>query len=156
ETNGLPGTAAFDTTSGLIKTGLNNAQATGDDMRFDIPGDSTSVVAGDAAIDTTLGGDPALSTVPVDLVFRIPPGPGNYQISAGRSMVPGSNGPTGVLLQLPTNQAATVSSGDASFWGQYIANAGEVSAGDHHGHTSWDPLTWNSARCDTTELNFFP
>ena len=29
ETAGLPGTAAFDTTSGLLRTGLNNAQATG-------------------------------------------------------------------------------------------------------------------------------
>ena len=91
----------------------------------------------------------------MDLVFRILPGPGNYQIAAGRSMSPGGS-PSGVLLQSPVNQAGVVTPGDASFWGQYIANAGEVSAGDHHGHTSWDHLTWNSARMDTTQLNMFP
>jgi hypothetical protein len=91
----------------------------------------------------------------VDLVFRILPGPGNYQIAAGRSMPPGGS-PSGVLLQIPTNQDAVVAPGDASFWGQFIADPGEVSAGTHHGHTSWDHLTWNSARCDTTELNIFP
>src|SRR5262249_2953652 len=109
----------------------------------------------DAVVDTTLGGDKALIPIRVDLVFRVLPGPGNYQITAGRAMPPGGV-PTGALLQVPTNQSATVSSGDASFWGQYIANPGEVSAGTHHGHTSWDPLTWNSARCDTAELDFFP
>src|SRR5262249_55126375 len=43
ETAGLPGTAAFDTTTALIGTGLNTAPETGSDLRFDIPGDSTSV-----------------------------------------------------------------------------------------------------------------
>jgi hypothetical protein len=33
ETAGLPGTAAFDTTTGLIRTGLNTAQATGNALR---------------------------------------------------------------------------------------------------------------------------
>src|ERR1041385_7256732 len=154
ETAGLPGTAAFDTTTGLIKTGLNNAQATGNALRFDIPGDSTSVSAADASVGTA--DDPSLSAIRIDLVFRILPGPGNYQIAAGRSMTPGGV-PVGTLLRVPTSQAAVVTAGDASFWGQYIANAGEQSsAGAHHGNTSWDPLTWNSARCDTTELNIFP
>jgi hypothetical protein len=153
ETTGLPGTAAFDTSTGLIRSGLNTAPATGDELRFDIPGDSSCVTAANAFI--TAPDDPALANVRVDLVFRILPGPGNYQISAGRSMLPGG-APSGVLLQVPTNQAAAVAPGDASFWGQYIANPGELSAGDHHGHTSWDHLTWNSARMDTTELNIFP
>jgi hypothetical protein len=151
----LPGTAAFDTTTALIKTGLNNAQATGNDLRFDIPGDSTSVTAGNATV--TSPDNPALATVRVDLVFRILPGPGNYQIAAGRSKTPeGVPGPSNLLLQVPTNQSGLATSGDASFWGQYIADAGEVSAGTHNGHTRWDPLTWNSARCDTTEINVFP
>src|SRR5439155_12135563 len=95
------------------------------------------------------------AAVRCDLVFRILPGPGNYQIAAGRSMAPGGS-PSGVLLQVPANQSGVVTNGDASFWGQYLANAGEVSVGDHHGHTSWDHLTWNSARMDTSELNIFP
>jgi hypothetical protein len=153
ETAGLPGTAAFDTTTGLIRSGLNTAQATGNALRFDIPGDSSNMIAANATVSAP--DDPALKNVRVDLVFRILPGPGNYQIAAGRSMPPGGS-PSGVLLQIPTNQAAVVAPGDASFWGQFIADPGEVSAGTHHGHTSWDHLTWNSARCDTTELNIFP
>ena len=75
ETAGLPGTAAFDTTSGLIRTGLNNAQATGNLLRFDIPGDSTVVSAGNATVSAP--DDPNLAQVRVDMVFRILPGPGN-------------------------------------------------------------------------------
>jgi hypothetical protein len=45
ETAGLPGTAAFDTTTALIRTGLNTAQATFSSPRFDIPGDSSVVWA---------------------------------------------------------------------------------------------------------------
>ena len=153
ETAGLPGTAAFDTTTGLIKTGINTAQATGNQLRFDIPGDSSVVTGANATVSAP--DDPALAAVRCDLVFRILPGPGNYQIAAGRSMAPGGS-PSGVLLQVPTNQTGVAASGDASFWGQYLANAGEVSAGDHHGHTSWDHLTWNSARMDTAEANIFP
>ena len=155
EAAGLPGTAAFDTTTALIKTGLNTAQATADELRFDIPGDSTSVTAGNAIVSSP--DNPALATIRVDFVFRILPGPGNYQIAAGRSKTPeGVPGPGNVLLQIPTNQGGLVTPGDASFWGQYIASPGEVSAGTHNNHTFWDPLTWNSARCDTSELNVFP
>ena len=52
ETAGLPGTAAFDTTTGLIRTGLNTAQATGNALRFDIPGDSSNVIAANATVGT--------------------------------------------------------------------------------------------------------
>ena len=153
ETTGLPGTSSFDTTTAQIRTGLNTAQSTGNTLRFDIPGDSSVVIAGNATV--TGADDPALAGVRVDLVFRILPGPGNYQIAAGRVMAPGGV-PSGTLLQSPTNQAAIVAAGDASFWGQYMANAGEVSSGNHNGHTRWDPLTWNSARMDTAQLNVFP
>jgi len=153
ETAGLPGTAAFDTTGALIRTGLNNAQATGNLLRFDIPGDSTVVTGGNATVSAP--DDVNLTAVRMDMVFRILPGPGNYQIAAGRSMAPGGV-PSGTLLQVPQNQAAVAVAGDASFWGQYMANPGEVSAGTHNGGTSWDPLTWNSARCDTAQLRIFP
>jgi hypothetical protein len=154
ETAGLPGTAAFDTTAGLIRTGLNTAQATGNPLRFDIPGDSTVVAAANASVGTA--DDPSLAQVRVDMVFRILPGPGNYRIAGGRNMAPGGNAVTGVLLQVPTNQAAAAVSGDASFWGQYIADPGLVSRGTHTGPGGWDPLTWNSCRMDTTQVNIFP
>jgi len=154
ETAGLPGTAAFDTTTGLIRTGLNTAQATGNPLRFDIPGDSSVVTAANASVGTA--DDPALKNVRVDLVFRILPGPGNYQVAAGRSMSPGASAVSGVLLQLPTNQAAPAVAGDASFWGQYMASPGLVSKGTHSGPGGWDPLTLNSCRMDTVELNIFP
>src|SRR5262249_14653815 len=120
ETAGLPGTPAFDTTTALIKTGLNTAQATGDALRIDIPGDSSSIVASNATLAT--GDDPSLAQVRADLVFRVLPGPGNYRISAGRTMAPGGKAVTGVLLQVPTNQAVAAVAGDASFWGQYMAD----------------------------------
>jgi hypothetical protein len=154
ESGGLPGTAAFDTTTGLIRTGLNTAQATGNALRFDIPGDSSVVSAANATLGTA--DDPALSSVRVDLVFRILPGPGNYRIAAGRSMAPGGNVVFGTLLQVPTNQANAAVAGDASFWGQYMADPGLVSRGTHTGPGGWDPLTWNSCRMDTVELNIFP
>jgi hypothetical protein len=154
ETAGLPGTAAFDTTTGKVRTGINTAQATGNASRFDIPGDSSVCAAANATVGTA--DDPALVTVRVDLCFRILPGPGNYQIAAGRSMVPGGNAVAGTLLQLPTNQAAAAVSGDASFWGQYMSDPGLVSQGTHGGAGGWDPTTWNSCRMDTVQLNIFP
>jgi hypothetical protein len=90
------------------------------------------------------------------MVFRILPGPGNYRIAGGRNMAPGGNAVTGVLLQVPTNQAAAAVSGDASFWGQYMADPGLVSRGSHTGPGGWDPTTWNSCRMDTTQVNIFP
>jgi hypothetical protein len=154
ETAGLPGTAVFDTTTALIRTGLNTAQLTNNALRFDIPGDSSVVAAANASVG--FADDPALKNVRVDLVFRILPGPGNYRIAGGRSMTPGGKAVTGVLLQLPTNQAAAAVSGDASFWGQYMADPGLLSRGAHTGPGGWDPLTWNSCRMDTVEVNIFP
>ncbi len=150
ETNGLPGSALFDTTTALIKTGINNAQATGNALRFDIPGDSLVIKASNATTGT--GDDPAYKPIRIDLVFRVLPGPGNYRISAGRTFPPAASQ---VLLQVPTNQAAAVVPGDASFWGQYITAPGQFSKGDHFGGTRWDYLTWNSARCDSAQVNFF-
>lgn len=140
ETAGLPGTLAFDTTAALVKTGRNIAQGSADQLlRFDIPGDSLVALS-----------DTALKRV--DLVFRILPGPGNYQISSGHT----------VLLQVPTNQAAVAVPGDASFWGQYMATPGDFATPNasalHQAFIpgGWNPSVWNSARCDSAELNIFP
>src|SRR5262249_3653090 len=52
-------------------------------------------------------------------------------------------------------------SGDGSFWGSYMADNGAFGTGGNgttgpgHGG-SWDPNRWNSARCDTVEINLFP
>lgn len=133
ETAGLPGTAAFDTCGAHIMTARNQSIATGNTLRFDVPGDSIYVKT-----DNT-GGDARL-----DFVFRIYPGPGNYVIAGNKASG---------LRKVPQNAAAAVS-GDASFFGQYLANAGEFSSGAHG--ASWNVNVWNNARCDTVELNIFP
>ncbi len=154
ETPQLPNSAAFDTAAALIKGVLNNAQATGNQQRFDILADSVIIAASNVSgsVDTVLG-----NTTRVDMVFRILPGPGNYQIATpgGRTFPPTASMGTH-LLQVPNNQANLVVSGDNSFWGQFISNPGPfASAGAHPGGV-WDYLSWNSARCDTAELNIFP
>src|SRR5262249_44428430 len=128
-TTGLPGTTAFDTCAAMVKTGLSIAPATGANRPV-IPGDSTCVIAANAAGGTRM-----------DMVFRIKPGPGNY-VTAG-------NVASG-LRQLP-NSATPVVSGDNSFWGQYEANNGaRGSTNTHAAHAGgWDPNCWNSARMDT-------
>lgn len=144
--NVAPGTANFDTTTALVKGAINISSSTGDANRVDILQDSVTVSAPNGT-----GGDP---TMRADLVFRILPGPGNYQIASGRTFPPTSSMK---LLKVPTNQAGLVSAGDNSFWGQYIATPGAFSsASAHHGGTWWDYLSWNSARCDTIETNIFP
>jgi hypothetical protein len=150
ETLGLPGTADFDTTTAWIKSGINTAPGVTDQNRFDVPGDTMLVLSGDISD----GSDSRR----IDLIFRILPGPGNYQIAAGRSFPPNNTtGTDNVLLQLPTNQTAVATSGDGSFWGQYLADNGTFGTpGGHFGGTKWDHLTWNSARCDTSENTAFP
>ncbi len=140
---GVP--AAFDTTVALIRNGLNNAPATGNTSRFDVPGDTTVVNA---------EGD----SVRMDLVFRILPGPGNYV-----------NALLGVNSQLRAvaNNAAPIpapASGSTNFWSNYMfSNGARGSAGGHPtassgalaGQKIWSPQVWNSARMDTAQLNVF-
>ncbi len=160
ETNGLPGTAAFDTTGAWLQTGINNYPNTGDVLRNDIPGDSAIVQAGNATVSAP--DDPAYAAVRVDMVFRVLPGPGNYQIAAGRTFPPSASMN---LLNVPSNQASVVvpgtydpspTAGAANFFSSFIAKPGQFSKGNHFGNTRWDHLTWNSARCDTAEVNRFP
>ena len=59
--------------------------------------DSSIVTAGNATVSAPDNSN--LSAIRVDMVFRVLPGPGNYQIAAGRAMAPGGL-PSGVLLQV--------------------------------------------------------
>ena len=144
ETAGLPGTAAFDTTAALIKTGLNIAPSTGDETRYDVPGDTTLVQA---------PGD----SVEVQLVFRILPGPGNYKI-------PGDV--CSGLRRVPAD-TTRVTPADGSFWSQYILSPGKGTGsfpttgpckggGALRHDQRWSELVWCNARCDTAEQNVFP
>jgi hypothetical protein len=137
ETPGLPGTASFDTAAAHLKTGLNIAQSTNNNLRFDVPGDSTVLTSSGAAR--------------MDLAFRILPGPGNYE-PVGRPDL-------GTIVRRPDSRAV-VTKGDGSFWDQYRQTPGDFASPSavvlHHSALGgWDPNVWNSARCDTAERNLF-
>jgi len=154
ETPGLPNSANFDTTTALIVGPLNVAQATGNQLRFCIQPDSVLVNAPDVSrsSDAALG-----NTTRLDLVFRILPGPGNYQVATpGGRIFPPTPAMGTRLLRVPTDQGALVTPGDGSFWGEYVADAGVFSSPGAHPGGTWDYLSWNSARCDTAEANVFP
>lgn len=129
----LPGTAEFDTCAAWAKISLNISTRTANNLRFCVSGDTSAI---------TVSG----SNVRMDVVFRILPGPGNYvtvgDVSSGLRVVPTS--------------ATAIAAGDSSFWTSYIENQGTY--GTPGGHpagvhaTRWDPLTWNSARCDTVDF----
>ena len=160
ETNGLTGTASFDTLGAWLQTGINNYPITGSVFRNDIPGDTAVVQAGNAVVSSP--DDPTYAQVRVDMVFRVLPGPGNYRIAAGRTFPPA---PFMQLLTVPTDQAGVVvpgvynpspSAGAQNFFSSFIVKPGAYAKGDHFGNTRWDHLTWNSVRCDTAEANRFP
>jgi len=134
ETAGLPGTAAFDTCAAHLMTGINIAQTVGSTLRFNIPGDSIYVFSS----------HPSSNPYRLDLIFRIYPGPGNYLVA----------GNVASGLKRRPDQPAAATSGDGSFWGEYMLDPGLFAKGAHVG--SWNPDTWNSARCDTGETNLFP
>jgi hypothetical protein len=140
ETPGLPAFAAqFDTCTALVKTGLNIAPSTGL-TRFDVPGDSTAVVASQSEGDTR-----------VDMIFRILPGPGNYTV-IGRPDL-------GTLVKNPaTSGGARVAiagpvANSTNFWESYLANNGPKGTPGGHAGGVWNPNVWNSARCDTSEVS---
>jgi hypothetical protein len=141
EVPSLPGTASFDTAAAHAKTAWNTAQSFGYDpngIRYDVPGDSTIV--------SSAGG-----TARVDLVFRILPGPGDYE-PVGRPDI-------GTIVKRPDSRAV-VTKGDGSFWDQYRQTPGDFASPNavalhHSGLGGWDPNVWNSARCDTAEQNLF-
>jgi hypothetical protein len=138
--NGVaPGSANFDTTTALIKTGLNIAQSPGNTLRYDVPGDSVVI--------SSLG-----NNVRLDMVFRIDPGPGNY-VTVGNK--------TTSLRRLPTSTTAVniAAPTGTNFWEEYLlSNGAKGSAGGHpaagvNGGKRWSNLVWNSARCDSAEIN---
>jgi hypothetical protein len=140
----LPGTAGFDTTSAHVKSGLNTAPTIGL-SRPAVPGDSS-------LFKTTTG-----PNMRVDMVFRIRPGPGNYNdpndLSKGLKKLPADPAdPTGTIRAIP---------GPGSLWGVYMADPGARSSpGAAAQHAAapggWDADVWNSARLDTAERNLFP
>jgi len=142
----LPGTPAFDTTTALVKTGLNISQTTNTTTtRYDVPGDTTAVNADDV--------------VPFEMhmVFRVSPGPGNYtsigNASSSLRRVPTSTTPVDISSPVPGP--------NANFWEQYLINngvhgtAGGHPAGGVNGGKVWSKLVWNSARMDTAETNLY-
>jgi hypothetical protein len=147
ESAGLVGTSAFDTCAAWVKTGAQSLAIDDPSCRRDVAGDTTTIgVSG--------------TDVRIDLVFRINPGVGNYHTVGDRASG---------LRALPTNAAVTTSS-DGSFWSAYIQDNGAFGTGGNGvtgpGHNPalgtganfprrWDPLVWNSARCDTVDLNVF-
>jgi hypothetical protein len=133
---GLAGLAsAFDTTSALIKSGLNIAP-TGP-TRFDVPGDSVVVTSG-------VGG-----RTRVDLEFRILPGPGNY-VTMGRPDL-------STLRRLPNSPTpiGAPSTSSSNFWENYLADNGPKGTPGGHAGGVWNPNVWNSARMDTAEVAIF-
>jgi len=135
ENNGLPGNAAlFDTTTAQIKTGLNISADTNDETRYTVAGDSVAIAS-------------SVGTARMDMVFRVLPGPGNYQ--------PIGDGHNGNLRKVPTSPA-TVTPGDGSWWDVYRTNPGEFAsnpAGMTGLKAGWNPNFWLSARCDTLDTN---
>ncbi len=143
ENDALVGTSNFDTTTALIRTGLNAYPGTNNFLRFDVPADSVYIVATD------------IGTMRIDMVFRIKPGVGNY-VTPG---VPSSGLRQVVVSATPT--AATP--GDGTFWGSYMgAGGGEYSSYSLLGDLdatwpgNWNPNVWRSARCDTAQVGLFP
>jgi hypothetical protein len=131
----------FDTTSAIIQIGLNISQNPGNTTRYHVAGDSTAIGA--------LG-----DNVRIDMVFRVSPGPGNYMSLGNKSTS---------LRQAPANATAVDISAPTgtNFWEEYLAANGAKGtpaghpAGAVNGGKRWDPLVWNSARCDTAEANFY-
>ena len=142
-----PGTVNFDTTTALVMNSLNNGTAQG----------GQGVARGDTLVyqSAFAGGDARM-----DLVFRIWPGPGNY---AGRNTGAGSQDPWTLrhnrILKVPAVGDVAgnyASANDGSFWGQYMGNNGQVGSASGHTATYWDPQTWNSARMDSGQANYYP
>jgi hypothetical protein len=121
-----PGPGPFDTTTALMVSSMNiNARRHG--------GDGFGVIQG----DSTLVDVPWLDGVRVDLVFRILPGPGCYNVKGNRL--------SGLRERDPAHP----------FWSSYLADNGEFGTPGGHGGT-WNPHVWNSVRLDSAEVNLHP
>jgi hypothetical protein len=119
-----PGTAAFDTSTSYIKCGLNNAPTSLQEGV--IIGDTLSVIS------PFISG--AGQPTRLDMLFRIKPGPGNYNVTGDIA--------SGLVEKDPSHP----------FWATYSASPGPFSKGTHVGEPSgWSFTTWNSARMDSAD-----
>src|SRR4029077_11036162 len=146
ESPGFPGTAAFDTCAAWVRTGNQSLALDDPACRRDVPGDTSAVAVTGA-------------NVRLDVVFRINPGVGNYHTVGDK---------TSGLRAVPTSPTV-ITSTDGSFWSEYTKDNGAFGTGGNGttgpGHhladggipfaKKWDPLIWNSARCDTVDFNVF-
>jgi len=120
--------AAFDTTTALVRTGLNTVA----------PATASGVVPGDSILATApYLGDGVVSGVRMDLVFRIDPGPGNYSVKGDRG--------SPLVDRDPAHP----------FFAAYLANNGPFGTPGGHGGT-WNRNVWNSARMDSAEKLISP
>ena len=138
-------TAAFDTASIMVRTGLDIGPNDGLDS-FDVPGDSI--------VSTATGVAPAR----MDLVFRVLPGPGNYRVvgTSASGLTPYPKG--GDPVTGAGRPAVVPNVASANFWETFLANNGPFGTPGGHAGGVWNPNVWNSARCDTADgaVTFFP
>jgi hypothetical protein len=135
ETANLTQSANFDTTTALVRTGLNIAAPTNNLLAPNVPGDSVAIQA--FGVNRR-----------VDMVFRILPGPGNYVIKGNK---------LSGLRQVPTSATAAVANAaSTNFWEAYLGSNGTFGTSGGHPGGAWDQNVWNSARIDTAEQNIFP
>jgi hypothetical protein len=151
--------AALDTCGALVKGSLNIGPTAAENagILLDILADSVMTTASDAVM---VPGDTNSTRVRVDMVFRILPGPGNYQkVSEGASVAPVYPLVANMkLLRRPDNRTTVINPADAndhSFWSEYIRTPGQFSSSNPHPGNQWSEVTWNSVRVDTLELNRF-
>jgi hypothetical protein len=117
-----PGSADFDTTTALIKVGLQIPSRSGDD----------GVIPGDTLVVASPFFSGSGQTSRLDLIFRILPGPANYSD--------------------PGNMDSPLIEKDPlrPFWQVYSESPGPFGKGTHP-VGGWDPTTWNSARMDSAD-----
>ena len=134
--------ASFDTAGVLIRSGLDIGPRNGI-YSFDVPGDTIVAVA------------PGTAPMRMDLIFRVLPGPGNYVIcgnsQSGLAQNPGVGNPVNGGGRTPVIPAQN----SPNFWATFLFNNGKYGTPSGHG-AAWNPNVWNSARCDTAEMNVFP
>jgi len=121
--------ASFDTTTALMKIGLNIVNPTTDPGT--VPGDSIVVTS-------PWKGDGITTGTRLDLVFRIDPGPGNYTVKG--------------------NRASALVNKDAThpFFAAYLADNGPFGTPGGHAGGVWNKNVWNSARMDSADANLYP
>jgi hypothetical protein len=120
--------ASFDTTTALVRSGLNIVA----------PANAPGVVPGDSiTANAPFSGDGVTSGVRMDLVFRIDPGPGNYVVKGNRG--------SALVNKDPAHP----------FFATYLANNGPYGTPGGHGAT-WNRDVWNSARMDSADVNVYP